>query len=121
LPGVSLSLGDGFSVAGHGKQICPQALPFVLAGSSEELLIATESLETLRFIKRSVNVVAVKIREAVGPATVVEYAHKMGITTALTPTLALALGASEVTLINIAKTYATFPNLGSWSGPATSS
>ncbi|MDR1165931.1 MAG: PBP1A family penicillin-binding protein, partial [Deltaproteobacteria bacterium] len=68
-------------------------------------------------IKRSVNVVAVKICEAVGPATVVEYAHKMGITTALTPTLALALGASEVTLIDLTKAYTTFPNLGSWVWP----
>jgi hypothetical protein len=48
------------------KRLCSQALPFVLAGSPEELPIATDPLEALRLIKRSVNVEAVKIREAVG-------------------------------------------------------
>jgi penicillin-binding protein 1A len=68
-------------------------------------------------IKQSVNVVAVKVCEVIGPATVAEYARRMGINTHLTPTLALALGASEVTLLDLTKAYTTFPNLGSWVWP----
>jgi penicillin-binding protein 1A len=68
-------------------------------------------------IKRSVNVVAVKVCEQVGPETVIEYAKRMGINSSLTPTLSLALGASEVTLLDLTKAYTTFPNLGSWVWP----
>ncbi|MDR2443535.1 MAG: PBP1A family penicillin-binding protein, partial [Deltaproteobacteria bacterium] len=69
-------------------------------------------------IRRSVNVVSVKVTNAIGPQTVIEYARKMGITTPLTPTLSLALGASEVTLLDLTKAYTTFPNLGSWVWPS---
>jgi penicillin-binding protein 1A len=69
-------------------------------------------------VRRSVNVVAVKVTEAIGPQTVVEYAQKMGITSQLTPTLSVALGASEVTLLDLTKAYTTFPNLGSWVWPS---
>jgi penicillin-binding protein 1A len=75
------------------------------------------AMTILDAIKRSVNVVAVKVCEQVGPGTVVEYAHRMGINSTLTPTLSLALGASEVTLLDLTKAYTTFPNLGSWVWP----
>jgi penicillin-binding protein 1A len=68
-------------------------------------------------IKNSVNIVAVKICDAIGPQTVVDYAHRMGINSTLSPTLSLALGASEVTLLDLTKAYTTFPNLGSWAWP----
>ncbi|MDR3204595.1 MAG: PBP1A family penicillin-binding protein [Deltaproteobacteria bacterium] len=69
-------------------------------------------------IRRSVNVVAVKVTDSIGPDTVVEYAKRMGITTALNPSLPLALGASEVTLLDMTKAYSTFPNLGAWPWPS---
>jgi penicillin-binding protein 1A len=68
-------------------------------------------------LKRSVNIVAVKIIAVIGPQTVVDYAHRMGISSPLNPTLALALGASEVTLLDLTRAYTTFPNLGSWVWP----
>jgi penicillin-binding protein 1A len=68
-------------------------------------------------LKSSVNVVAVKLCDALGPRTVVDYARRMGITTDLQPVLSLALGASEVTLLDLTKAYTTFPNLGSWVWP----
>ncbi|MDR0355202.1 MAG: PBP1A family penicillin-binding protein, partial [Deltaproteobacteria bacterium] len=68
-------------------------------------------------IRRSVNIVSVKVTDAIGPETVVEYARRMGINTSLNPTLSLALGASEVTLLDLTKAYTTFPNLGSWVWP----
>ncbi|MDR1486746.1 MAG: PBP1A family penicillin-binding protein, partial [Deltaproteobacteria bacterium] len=69
-------------------------------------------------IRRSVNIVSVKITEVIGPETVVQYAQKMGITSELSPTLSIALGASEVTLLDLTKAYTTFPNLGSWAWPS---
>jgi penicillin-binding protein 1A len=69
-------------------------------------------------IKRSVNVVAVRVTESIGPQTVVDYARKMGITTHLHPSLPVALGASEVTLLDLTKAYTTFPNLGAWAWPS---
>jgi penicillin-binding protein 1A len=68
-------------------------------------------------LKMSVNVVAVKLCDALGPRTVIDYAKRMGITTELQPVLPLALGASEVTLLDLTKAYTTFPNLGSWVWP----
>ena len=69
-------------------------------------------------ISRSVNVVAVRVTESIGPETVIDYAHKMGISSNLYPSLTVALGASEVTLLDLTKAYTTFPNLGSWAWPS---
>lgn len=68
-------------------------------------------------LRTSTNVVAVKVGEAVGPAKVAEYAHKMGIASPLTPTISLSLGASEVTLLELTQAYTNFPNLGQWCWP----
>ncbi|MDR1109566.1 MAG: PBP1A family penicillin-binding protein [Deltaproteobacteria bacterium] len=75
------------------------------------------AMTLLDAIRRSVNVVSVKLTEAIGPQTVVDYAKRMGITTDLSPNLSLALGAFEVTLLDMTKAYTTFPNLGSWAWP----
>jgi penicillin-binding protein 1A len=75
------------------------------------------ALTVYNALKMSVNVVAVKICDALGPRTVVDYARRMGITSDLVPALPLALGASEVTLLDLTKAYTTFPNLGSWAWP----
>jgi membrane carboxypeptidase/penicillin-binding protein len=61
---------------------------------------------------RSRNVVAVRLLEKVGPETAVKYAHMMGINSDLRPYLSLALGASEVTLLDMVTAYSVFPNLG---------
>ena len=61
---------------------------------------------------RSVNVVAVKVLDMVGAETVIKYAHQMGIKSELGPNLSLALGSSEVTLLEMVGAFTTFPNLG---------
>jgi penicillin-binding protein 1A len=68
-------------------------------------------------LRLSVNVAAVKVCDVVSPQVVAEYAHNLGIRSPLTPTLSLALGASEVTLLEMTQAYTAFPNLGSWSWP----
>ncbi len=68
-------------------------------------------------LRQSINVVAVKICDAISPQVVAEYARKLGIRSPLNETLSLALGASEVTLLEMTQAYTAFPNLGSWSWP----
>jgi penicillin-binding protein 1A len=63
-------------------------------------------------IERSINVPAVRTLEAIGPDTVISYARRMGIGSPLRGTLALALGASEVTPLEMASAYGTLAALG---------
>lgn len=68
-------------------------------------------------LRNSINIVAVKVCEAVTPKVVAEYARKMGIKSPLVERLPLALGASEVTLLELTQAYSTFPNQGSHAWP----
>ena len=63
-------------------------------------------------LTRSINVVAVRLSDMVGLQKVIEYAHKMGIKSPLAPNRSLALGAAEVTPLEMAAAFTTFPNLG---------
>lgn len=58
------------------------------------------------------NVVAVKLLNMVTPEKVIEYAYKMGIREKLYPHLSLALGAVEVTPLEMATAYSCLPNGG---------
>ncbi|MDR2935514.1 MAG: PBP1A family penicillin-binding protein [Candidatus Adiutrix sp.] len=68
-------------------------------------------------LKASINVVAVKVCATITPKVVIEYARRMGISSPLFNGLPLALGASEVTLLELVQAYSTFPNQGSWAWP----
>ncbi len=63
-------------------------------------------------IIHSRNVVTVKLLESIGVNYTIDYARQLGITSQLTPTLALALGASDVTLQELLTAYSTFPGQG---------
>lgn len=65
-----------------------------------------------RALKFSRNVPAVKVGKLVGPNNIVETARSMGITTPLEPHLALALGACEVTLLDMGVAFSTIANGG---------
>ncbi len=58
------------------------------------------------------NVVTVKLLDSVGIDYTVDYARNLGITSPLTRTLSLALGASGVTLRELMTAYAPFVNQG---------
>jgi penicillin-binding protein 1A len=62
----------------------------------------------------SINQVAVRVMEGVTPPEVVAFARACGIGTELEPTLALALGASDVRPIELVNAYATFAAGGRW-------
>ncbi|MGJ3231329.1 MAG: transglycosylase domain-containing protein [Oceanicaulis sp.] len=63
-------------------------------------------------LKRSINTVAAQVGAQAGVDAVAEMAERLGITTALNPVPALALGAGEVRLIDLTAVYAVFANEG---------
>ncbi len=65
-----------------------------------------------RALVHSRNVVTVKLLGAIGVDHAIEYARRLGIVSDLTRSLALALGASDVTLWEIITAYSAFANLG---------
>ena len=60
----------------------------------------------------SQNVPAVRLIEMLGPFSVAQFGHSLGLESTLEPNLSLALGTSEVTLLNLTSAYAVFPNFG---------
>lgn len=60
----------------------------------------------------SLNTVAVRLAQAVGVDSVINVARRMGITADLEPNLSLALGSSEVPMIQMAQAYATINSGG---------
>ncbi|TET19710.1 MAG: PBP1A family penicillin-binding protein, partial [Candidatus Cloacimonadota bacterium] len=58
------------------------------------------------------NLAAVRLIRYIGEQTVVEYARKMGIKSKLKAVTSLALGACEVTPLELTAAYCVFPNLG---------
>ena len=61
---------------------------------------------------RSMNSVAVRLTQKVGAKTVVATAERLGISSPLRPTGGIALGASEVTLLDLTGAYGAFANQG---------
>ena len=65
-----------------------------------------------RALAISQNIPAVRMLEMLGPYAVVQFAHQLGIKSPLSSDLSLALGSSEVTLLDLTSAYSTFPNKG---------
>ena len=63
-------------------------------------------------LAESINTVAVKVSERAGRFRVIDMAHKLGIASDLTPTPSVALGSSELTLLELTAAYAPFANGG---------
>ena len=65
-----------------------------------------------RALAQSINTVAVKVSERVGRDKVIATAKRMGITSPIASHPALALGASEVSLLELTSAYVPFANGG---------
>jgi len=65
----------------------------------------------------SQNIPAVRLIEMLGAQSAIHFAHRLGIESTLNPNLALALGTSEVTLMNLTAAYGVFPRKGKWVEP----
>jgi penicillin-binding protein 1A len=68
---------------------------------------------TLRMaLALSENIPAIRLIEMLGPSSVARFGYTLGIESILYPNLSLALGTSEVKLINLTAAYAIFANKG---------
>jgi penicillin-binding protein 1A len=68
---------------------------------------------TLRHaLEDSRNVPAVKMMDTLTPQQVINYARKFGLESKLEPYLSLALGAADLTLVDMTSAYSVFPNGG---------
>ena len=63
-------------------------------------------------LTQSKNIPAVRLVERLGPSAVVQFAHKLGIDSPLSPDLSIALGTTSSTLLELTAAFAVFPNGG---------
>lgn len=71
-----------------------------------------QALTLRQALGQSVNSVSAAIIQMVKPNTVVDYAHKLGITSKLDPFPSLALGTSSVSVFEMVNAYCAFANGG---------
>ena len=73
---------------------------------------------TMRFaLENSLNSASIRLAERVGPENIVALAHRLGIESLLQPTPSLTLGASDVTLMELASAYGVFASGGVRAAP----
>jgi penicillin-binding protein 1A len=71
-------------------------------------------------VKRSINLVAVRAIQQIAPVEqVVEYAHRMGISSPLPPYESLALGSGEVSPMELTSAFGVFANHGVYVEPVS--
>ena len=63
------------------------------------------------------NVVAVRVLKDVGVEDTIDFAHRIGVTSPLEPIFPLAMGASELTPLELTNVYATFASGGELADP----
>jgi penicillin-binding protein 1A len=63
-------------------------------------------------LAQSINTIAVQVAQRVGIPNVIAVAHRLGIASELAPEPSLALGTSEVNLLELVSAYAPFANGG---------
>jgi len=70
-------------------------------------------------LARSINAATLDLAQKLGPATIIQFARRAGISSPLDFSLAIALGVSELTLLELTSAYGPFANNGYWIRPRT--
>ena len=65
-----------------------------------------------RALAQSRNIPALRLADSLGIKTVIDYAHRFGITSSIPPYLPVALGAVEITPMEQTSAFSVFPNDG---------
>ncbi len=68
-------------------------------------------------LANSINLVAVRVTQQIGPQTVIDFARPLGISSPLKPDLAIALGAYEVSPLELATAYSSIASGGLFEEP----
>lgn len=66
----------------------------------------------LEALSQSINSVAAQLADRVGPASVVQTAERLGISSKIDPVLSISLGTEEVSLLDLTSAYVPFANGG---------
>jgi penicillin-binding protein 1A len=106
-----LTLGSVLSLTRSGKDLKHKPPPGVAPDATEYKLRLREALAI------SDNAAAQKVLEEVGAPNVIEFAKALGIESPLAPTPSLALGAYEVTPIELTAAIATYAAGGEYQAP----
>ncbi len=85
--------------------------PGNFGGQSGAMVTLREALAT------SNNLITARLMSLIGPRTVAQYAHNMGIKSDLDEVMALALGTSDVSLLELTSAYATLADGGLYHEP----
>ncbi len=81
---------------------------------------SVSGLMTLReALKGSKNLVSIRLIQEIGPSLAANYAHQMGISTKMRAVPSLALGSSEVYLLDLVSAYGIFSNNGVYVEPVS--
>src|SRR5881409_2338875 len=70
-------------------------------------------------IEESANVVTVKLQERIGLSKTIQVARRLGIASPLDVNLSLALGTSDLSLLELTSAYGVLANQGVWMPPVT--
>jgi penicillin-binding protein 1A len=70
-------------------------------------------------VEDSINVVTIKLQERLGIHRTIQVARRFGITSPLTADLSLALGTSDLSLLELTSAYGVLANRGLWLPPTT--
>jgi penicillin-binding protein 1A len=68
-------------------------------------------------LEESINVAAVKVQEQIGVRRTIDVARRLGVESPLGDNLSLALGTSDLTLLELTSAYGAFANQGTWMHP----
>lgn len=68
-------------------------------------------------LANSINTISAKLIDKTGPEAVVEMTHKLGVTTDIPAQPAIALGAVDITVMDMVAAYSTFANQGVYIKP----
>jgi penicillin-binding protein 1A len=68
-------------------------------------------------LEESINVAAVKVQEQVGIRRTIDVARRLGVESPLSDNLSLALGTSDLTLLELTSAYGALANQGAWMHP----
>lgn len=73
---------------------------------------------TLQFaLARSINFVTAYIMKQFGPKAVVDFVHRMGVTSTIDPVPSICLGTADISVFEMVGANSTFANKGRWTEP----
>ncbi|HEY6557475.1 MAG TPA: PBP1A family penicillin-binding protein [Polyangiaceae bacterium] len=101
-----------YSYALHSRRFTPATVLSLPADPRHKLDARRISIRNA--VAKSDNTAATQVFKEIGPANVVQWAHALGIQSKLEPNASLALGAYEVTPLEITNAFATFASGGEY-------